>query len=206
MSVLFASLVFAGTVTQTDWSGNGGVQGPVNDWSDVFWSSHAGIDFSEGQLGLSSYLISPIEHTIDETYLSGAYHISTTDIDGDGDEDLLVSGHIAGAQFGSITLWKNADGIGTTWIELKIIEIMTPPTAYSADIDGDGNADVLGTGRRPTLAWWDVIESSLEGDLESSILYTDNVREWNTFFATVEEPPGTSVSFQFRCLQHGSMV
>ena len=144
--VLLVSTVFAGTLIQTDWSGDEGVLGPVFDWSDALWSSDAGIEFSEGELGLSSYLISPEEHTVDDTYLSSASHVTTSDIDSDGDQDLVVSGHIAGRAFGSITLWKNEDGLGTSWTKLKIQEIMSPEAAYSADIDGDGDEDILGTG------------------------------------------------------------
>ncbi len=205
MSFVFVlvSILFAGTATQSDWSGGGGVQGPLSDWSNAFWNSDVGIGFGDGKLLLSYYPIAPIEHTVDGDFI-GATSVFAADVDGDGDADILgtayndddiswwentdgtgtswtehtVDGDFNGAYSvystdldidgdadilgaansnGDITWWENADGTGTIWIEHVIgSSFFGANTVFSHDIDGDGDADVLGSaGNADDIAWWE---------------------------------------------------
>ena len=73
-------------------------------------------------------------------------------------------------------------------------------SVYAADVDGDGDIDVLGarTAFNGSLLWYELVGYPLYGTLESSILDTDTVVSWETVAYGSDEPAGTSVSFQFR--------
>ena len=72
-------------------------------------------------------------------------------------------------------------------------------SVYAADVDGDGDADVLGAAYGAAdIAWWDVMGFSAAGTLESSILDAGTVDSWDLFTSSEEEPTGTSLGFQFR--------
>lgn len=75
----------------------------------------------------------------------GAYDgsIGFADIDGDGDEDLLITGERTGALEGAAKLYEN-DGLGNfTLIEGTTFEAVSRSSLDFADIDGDGDQDVL---------------------------------------------------------------
>jgi hypothetical protein len=126
--------------TQADWSGGGGVPGPVTDWGDRF-DTASGISWAAlpGQIALaSSALASPVEHLINDTYV-GAIGVGVGDIDGDGDLDVVGTAQTSGI----VNWWRNDGGDPPTWTEY---EIGTPPGAAGvdvADIDGDGRPDVI---------------------------------------------------------------
>ena len=65
-------------------------------------------------------------------------HLSSQDIDGDGDMDLLTMG------MGRPTRWReNVDGSGGSWIIHEIADPIFGGTISSGDMDGDGDMDVL---------------------------------------------------------------
>jgi len=70
--------------------------------------------------------------------------VYATDLDNDGDNDILS----AGADFdnGKIAWYENLDGLGS-FGPLQIIDTGSDGTrsVYAADLDGDGDKDVLGT-------------------------------------------------------------
>lgn len=150
VSVILVSLAFCGTATQTDWSAGPGVQGPVLNWENFFWSSYDSVIYNSGKLQLCGPT-PPFAHTVDD-YFDGACSVYSTDVDGDGDKDVL------GAAFSAndITWWENADGAGTNWIEHSIDGNFDGRSVYSADIDGDGDADVLGAAYFDNeITWWE---------------------------------------------------
>ncbi len=80
------------------------------------------------------------EHSIG-TQFNGALSVYTADVDGDGDLDV-----IGGAAYeADITWWENLDGVGQSWTEHSVNGLFGNPwDVYAADMDGDGDVDVLG--------------------------------------------------------------
>ena len=66
------------------------------------------------------------------------------DIDGDGDMDIL--GAASSALNDDISWWENADGIGTLWVKHVVYNyyFLGASSVYSADMDNDGDMDILG--------------------------------------------------------------
>jgi len=67
--------------------------------------------------------------------------VYSADIDGDGDLDILGAAYLED----DITWWENTDGSGTSWTDHLVEgDFDGAYSVYSADIDGDGDMDVLG--------------------------------------------------------------
>ncbi len=83
---------------------------------------------------------------------AGATSVFAADIDGDGDTDV-----VGGAANGTaISWWENTAGDGTAWTKRTIDGGILGPTSVSvADVDGDGDSDVLGTGFGDGALWWE---------------------------------------------------
>jgi len=77
------------------------------------------------------------------------------DIDLDDDVDIL--GACYGAAGGSaIMWWENSDGVGTSWIEHTIRMLGGAHSVFSADMDCDGDPDVIGAGQySDRITWWE---------------------------------------------------
>jgi len=141
------------------------------------------------------------EHVVDGEY-DGARSVFCTDLDGDGDADILAAGWYCK----EITWWENSDGTGETWAEHTVGgDFDGAISVISSDLDGDDNMDVLGAAFIDNdITWWKVLRYSSEGYLESSILDAGTVGEWLIFLSHSLEPEETSVSFQFRSSQNFS--
>jgi hypothetical protein len=92
-------------------------------------------------------------HTID-TAFNGAHSVAAADLDGDGDLDILGAAQSADA----ITWWENdgtpADGGWTTHTIAGGFDGAI--SVATADLDGDGDLDVLGAARSAdAIAWWE---------------------------------------------------
>ena len=113
------------------------------------------------------------EQTITDTF-NGAASVYAADVDGDGDLDIL------GAAFNAddITWWENTTGDGSSWsTHIVTTSFNGAMSVYAADVDGDGDLDVLGAaiGLQTTITWWE----NTNGDgfkLEYS--YRDYLFEW----------------------------
>ncbi len=87
--------------------------------------------------------------------------ISTPDLDGDGDLDLLATGN--GAEM--ISWWEN-NGTGTTWHKhnLHPSYIPCPTSSQATDLDGDGDLDVVASlnshSPNPGIVWYENIDSN----------------------------------------------
>ena len=79
-------------------------------------------------------------NTIDGAFDS-AWSVFSADIDGDGDMDALGAAYFAD----DITWWENTAGDGSAWTEHTVdANFDGAISVFSADIDGDGDMDVLG--------------------------------------------------------------
>ena len=79
--------------------------------------------------------------------------VECADIDGNGTMDILGSAEYADA----ISWWRNDDGLGTSWTGINIDPSLERAySAHAADIDGDGDLDVVGTALTdPMVFWWE---------------------------------------------------
>ncbi len=87
--------------------------------------------------------------------LIGAHSIYSTDIDNDGDNDILATG--GGAFDGEIVWFENLDGMGSFGSK-KIIstEHQFPRSVIAADIDNDGDMDVIASSQNDDkIAWYE---------------------------------------------------
>lgn len=98
-----------------------------------------------------------IRHIIDED-CSLVKSASTSDIDGDGDVDVLAARWTEG----NVSWWENSDGSGTSWIEHYIdSDFDKASEVYGFDIDADGDIDVLGAaGGSDEITWWENVNGS----------------------------------------------
>jgi FG-GAP-like repeat/Secretion system C-terminal sorting domain/Kre9/KNH-like N-terminal Ig-like domain len=122
------------------------------------------------------------EHTLTDEY-DAPQGIHATDIDGDGDIDILCT-----SLFGSlVTWWENTDGLGTAWSDHTIDIFFEGATnTYAADINGDGNIDVLCAGLDGNkISWWKLTDSELIVEFpnfgEEWEVYTTKQIQWATF-------------------------
>jgi hypothetical protein len=91
-----------------------------------------------------------IEHVIDDSF-GRAWSVYATDIDGDGDMDVLGAAIIAD----DIAWWEND---GSEHFSKHIIagSFDGARSVYATDVDGDGDVDVLGAaGAAGEIAWWE---------------------------------------------------
>lgn len=91
--------------------------------------------------------------TLDERD-AGANDLDAADLDGDGDLDLLDTS----AETNSVWWWRNDTGpAGGGWDGLAIADQFPGAQAVrAADLDGDGDLDVVGLARDTgTLTWWE---------------------------------------------------
>ncbi len=157
--LLFSAVTLAFTAEQSDWSEGPGVQGPV-DRFDLSFSSSVNVQWHvPGILSLSDH---PAIYAVDDS-LDGANSLFPADIDGDGDMDLAGSALSAGA----IVWWENVDGYGFTWEKHVVDRAFTGASSVAAaDIDGDGDIDILGAAKTlyggNDVVWWENEDGSGE--------------------------------------------
>jgi hypothetical protein len=89
---------------------------------------------------------------VEDTPFEGVFYssIAFSDIDGDGDEDVLITGK-SGSSDRISNLYTNEGGIFTLVEDTPFLKVEQSCIAFS-DIDGDGDEDVLITGSKPTAA------------------------------------------------------
>src|SRR5690606_15060847 len=92
------------------------------------------------------------QHTVTNT-LAGATLMHAADLDGDCDLDVLGTADTAN----TIAWGENTAGDGSAWTQhILSSAFLYTRSVYAADLDGDGDLDVLGTAiSANTIAWWE---------------------------------------------------
>ena len=135
--ILIAFLVYtsasAEVATQTDWSGGPGVNGPVANWATMF-SSAASVSWYSSAGNLRLEYAPADEHPVTTSY-GRAIDVVVFDIDGDGQS------------------WNRS---------VVDDDFQSAPSVYAADIDGDGDLDIIGGayGSINYVAWWENIDGA----------------------------------------------
>ena len=108
----------------------------------------------EARLCLSTMAFAP--HVIFSTDLSSPSSMYSADLDGDGDVDFLT----ASAGDDTIAWYENEDGKGAFGPRLTITANTDEArSVYAADLDGDGDMDVLSASRDDdTVAWYENVD------------------------------------------------
>jgi hypothetical protein len=133
--------VLAGISGQTDWQFGPGVPGPVNSWGRVF-ESHLRCNYEDmpGELFLN---LQVGKHQVTDELEYGVPG-AVVDMNGDGHTDIL--GGSQGYGNNSVSWFEN-DGSGGGWERHEVSnsgELTAPWSFSAADVDGDGDMDVLG--------------------------------------------------------------
>jgi len=121
------------------------------------------------------------EHIVDGNF-NGVRSIHSTDINGDGDMDVIGAAFVAD----NIAYWENADGSGTSWYERTIDgDFAGAISVYSEDINGDGDMDVVGAAYDAnSIAYWENAngsgtswyERTIDGDFAGAIsIYSEDI-------------------------------
>lgn len=155
-SILFLVAGIAGAdTTQISWRNGGGVPGPVLTWWGHTFYQSSGICFwCDGDSSFPKLLLSAAERTLIDVSNDEPVSVFSSDIDGDGDEDVIaLFGYMGGTQ--QVLWWENLDGAGSSW-DKHVIDIGFPygESVVSGDIDGNGTMDVAAGGRDESVCWW----------------------------------------------------
>ncbi|MEM1180734.1 MAG: FG-GAP-like repeat-containing protein [Acidobacteriota bacterium] len=142
-NVIDADLSASNSVVAADIDGDGDLDivGAAITADDITWWENTAGDGSAWT-----------EHTIDANF-DGAYAVRAADIDGDGDLDVVA----AASRADSVSWWENTAGDGSAWTERNIEPNFDfAASVHVADVDGDGDLDVLGAAVfDDELAWWE---------------------------------------------------
>lgn len=151
---LYANVVFAADI---DGDGDMDVVFASNGDNEVAW--YENLD------GLGNF--GP-KRTITNT-LSKAWTVYAADLDNDGDIDILAT---SVQTFGGEVVWfENLDGLGT-FSEKKTIstEVQSPRSVIAADIDNDGDMDVVSASQNDDkIAWYENATLGIEQPKEQNV-------------------------------------
>jgi len=94
------------------------------------------------------------EKTVNQSYFDGAFDVVASDVDGDGDVDVLGA-----AYYGDKIYWWENDGTSTVanWTTIYVkTGFDGAQDVHVADVDGDGDQDVLGAAiLADAVKWWE---------------------------------------------------
>ncbi len=133
-------------------------------------------------------------------YQYKAYTVDVSDIDDDGDYDVVVGGRGNNCVF----WYDNFAGPGLVWnAHLIDSEGSDPSSVVAADINTDGSIDILTAAiDSDEISWWNLACYPRTGYATSSILNMQEEPQWLAVDWSGEEPPGTETVFQFRTGKH----
>ncbi len=118
--------IYAGTVTQTDWSGGDGIFGPVIDWGNEFYVA---TDIECYNNPFNIFLQNTIlEHTVDEDF-DNTRSVYSADINGDGYMDILGAAYTDD----DITWWDLNSFILNGSLESSVLDAQESPAWQTID-------------------------------------------------------------------------
>jgi hypothetical protein len=94
-----------------------------------------------------------LRHLVGPSTLAGAIDAHAADVDNDGDPDVVGAGYGEGR----LQWWENIDGKGSEWlVQTNGLSLPNARSLYVADLDQDGDLDLLGTGgsANDQIVWW----------------------------------------------------
>ncbi|MCP4631290.1 MAG: T9SS type A sorting domain-containing protein [candidate division Zixibacteria bacterium] len=123
-----------------DNDGDKDIIGAILGNNDVLWWRNEGGDPIEWT-----------EFTVDGNF-AGSHRVQAIDIDNDGDDDILGAAYLGH----EIAWWRNNGGDPLHWTKQTIVTyFLNACIAYGADLDGDGDIDVVGSAQASNeVAWW----------------------------------------------------
>ncbi|GJM24171.1 MAG: hypothetical protein DHS20C16_05860 [Phycisphaerae bacterium] len=125
------------------------------------------------------------------THLAYSTHsVHATDLDGDGDVDVLYASRSAFGGTGKIAWYENLDGLGNFGIlqDEKVISyaVQDARAVFAEDLDGDGDADVIsGSSTDGKIAWYENIDG-LSAFGPQLIITTAAANVWSVFAADLD--------------------
>ncbi|MEZ6083098.1 MAG: VCBS repeat-containing protein [Phycisphaerae bacterium] len=125
------------------------------------------------------------------THLAYSTHsVHATDLDGDGDVDVLYASRSAFGGTGKIAWYENLDGSGNFGIlqDENVISyaVQDARTVFAEDLDGDGDADVIsGSSTDGKIAWYENIDG-LSAFGPQQIITTAAANVWSVFAADLD--------------------
>ncbi|MFH1753896.1 MAG: VCBS repeat-containing protein [Candidatus Omnitrophota bacterium] len=128
------------------------------------------------------------EHTIDGNF-NGADSIFVSDLDFDGDLDVMATAGTGAGALNDISWWEN-DGTpdNNDWTENPIDQTFNGPSfVTAADIDSDGDIDVLGAASTDNdIAWWQNDANRQSGNIgfEEELKVEDFLSSASSVYAT----------------------
>jgi hypothetical protein len=137
---LGTTAVTASSVTTADVEGDGDLDVLAASWSDdtVAWYENLGSGAFSGEKLVS-------------TTADGAIAVAAADLDRDGDADVVTALSVAN----EVVWYENAAGNGSVWIVRSISTSITAASAvHAADLDGDGDLDVLSAAFGNNAVFW----------------------------------------------------
>jgi hypothetical protein len=135
------------------------------------------------------------EQTIDYSF-AGGHGLDVADLDGDGDLDVLGAGY----NCHDIAWWRNDGGMPISWTKIIVDGAFNIPLEVdAADLDGDGDLDVLGTSMYyGEFTWWEISEFVTNGELESTLLDMSGGPAAATLAWSETAPAGTQLELAVR--------
>jgi FG-GAP-like repeat/Secretion system C-terminal sorting domain len=107
---------------------------------DVLGSAHLADDITWWE-NVDGSGLSWTDHNVDDMFYF-AWNVYAEDVDGDGSMDVLGAAYDAH----EITWWDNMGGTGLNWFEHTVDgEFNGATCVYAADVNGDGDMDILGS-------------------------------------------------------------
>lgn len=139
--LLLSTNVHAFTSSQSDWSDGPGVQGPVLEWSSDFYIDTGCRYQDSSELTLPLFPVSPTSFGVTSDFI-GAWAVAAGDINSDGHNDIAAT-----AFWGDNVAWLENDGGSPPGWTFHLVDDNYDEgrSLALADIDGDGDADLLGS-------------------------------------------------------------